>query len=166
MGILLVLQLVGFLFAFFFGPRFFSGLAQKFDTKLSILLALVAYGIISIWGFFLNSVIEFWFLAWMVAIVQGGSQALSRSLYASMSPPSMSGEFFGLFSIMSKFAGLLGPLFFAVAVQIFDSSRPGILSIITFFIVGGFLLTRVNVAEGQKVAKEKEAELYRLAQAD
>jgi UMF1 family MFS transporter len=118
---------------------------------------------ISIWGFFLNSVIEFWFLAWMVAIVQGGSQALSRSLYASMSPPSMSGEFFGLFSIMSKFAGLFGPLFFIIAIQLFDSSRPGILSIIAFFIVGGFILTRVNVSEGRQVAIEKERELMQKA---
>ena len=73
------------------------------------MLALVVYAVIATWGFFLDAVIEFWFLAWMVAVVQGGSQALSRSLYADMSPASMSGEFFGFFSIMSKFSAIIGP---------------------------------------------------------
>lgn len=158
-GLILALQVIGFLFAYFLGPRFFTGLAEKFDTKRSILLALVAYSIIAVWGFFLNAVIEFWFLAWMVAIVQGGSQALSRSLYASMSPPSMSGEFFGLFSIMEKFASFISPIFFIISVALFDSSRPGILSIIILFIIGGYLLSRVDVAEGRRAAQAKEAQL-------
>ena len=158
-GLILALQVVGILFAYFLGPRFFAGLAEKFDTKRSIMLALVAYSIIAVWGFFLNAVIEFWFLAWMVAIVQGGSQALSRSLYASMSPPSMSGEFFGLFSIMEKFASFISPIFFIISVALFDSSRPGILSIIILFFIGGYLLSRVDVAEGRRVAQEKEAQL-------
>ena len=63
-------------------------------------------------------------IAWMVAVVQGGSQALSRSLYAAMSPASMSGEFFGFFSIMSKFSAIVGPLIFAGAVIAFGNSRP------------------------------------------
>ncbi len=158
-GLILALQVIGGLFAYFLGPRFFAGLAEKFDTKRSIMLALVAYSIIAVWGFFLNAVIEFWFLAWMVAIVQGGSQALSRSLYASMSPPSMSGEFFGLFSIMEKFASFISPIFFIISVALFDSSRPGILSIIILFIIGGYLLSRVDVAEGRRAAQAKEAQL-------
>ncbi len=101
----------------------------------------------------------------MVAIVQGGSQALSRSLYASLSPPSMSGEFFGLFSIMSKFASFLSPVFFVVAIALFDSSRPGVLSIVVFFLVGGLLLSRVNVSAGRKTAQEKEAEMLRARDA-
>jgi MFS transporter, UMF1 family len=158
-GLILALQVIGFLFAYFLGPRFFAGLAEKFDTKRSIMLALFAYSIIAVWGYFLNAVIEFWFLAWMVAIVQGGSQALSRSLYASMSPPSMSGEFFGLFSIMSKFASFVSPIFFIISVALFNSSRPGILSIIILFIIGGYLLSRVDVAEGRRAAQAKEAQL-------
>ena len=105
----------------------------------------------------LGSVIEFWFLAWMVAVVQGGSQALSRSLYAKMSPASKSGEFFGLFGIMEKFSAILGPLIFALAIAAFGSSRPAVLSIVVFFIVGGYILTKVNVNEGQRVAKEEDA---------
>jgi UMF1 family MFS transporter len=112
-----------------------------------------------VWGFFLNSTIEFWFLAWMVAIVQGGSQALSRSLYAYLSPASKSGEFFGLFGVMEKFSAMIGPLFFAAAGAIFGSSRPAILSIIAFFILGGLLLASVNVQEGRRIA-EAEDEAY------
>lgn len=159
-GLLVAVQLLGLVLAYFLGPALFEGIAATLDTKRSIFLALVAYGIIAIWGFFLAAVIEFWFLAWLVAVVQGGSQALSRSLYASMSPAAKSGEFFGLFSVMEKFASFIGPLFFAAAVAIFDSSRPGVLSLVLFFIVGGYLLTRVDVEKGRAIAHaEDEAAL-------
>lgn len=158
-GLIFAVQAVGLVLALLLGPALFSGLAEKMDTKRSILLALVIYAVIAIWGFFLNSVIEFWFLAWMVAVVQGGSQALSRSLFSSMSPTAKSGEFFGLFSVMEKFSAILGPLLFALAATTFGSSRPAILSIIAFFIVGGFLLTRVNVEEGRRNAKSEDAAL-------
>ena len=159
LGILLLTELVCVLLAFLLGPTLFKGLAASMNTKRAIMLALAAYSIIAIWGFFLNSVIEFWFLAWMVAIVQGGSQALSRSLYAAMSPTSMSGEFFGLFSIMSKFASFFSPLVFAASVAIFSSSRRGVLSIVFFFIAGMIILYTVNVEEGKRVAKEKDKEM-------
>lgn len=159
LGILVAAQLIGVVFAWLAGPRFFQGIADKFDTKRSIFLALIAYAVIAIWGFFLDSVIEFWFLAWMVAVVQGGSQALSRSLYAAMTPKAMSGEFFGFFSIMSKFASFLSPLIFVASVAIFDSSRPGILSLIALFLIGIFLLSRVDVEEGKRVARETDARL-------
>lgn len=158
-GLLLAVQVVGLLFAFFLGPRFFQGFADWLDTKNSILLALSAYAVVAVWGYFLNSVIEFWFLAWMVAVVQGGSQALSRSLYAAMTPVSLSGEFFGFFSIMSKFASFLSPLVFVFSVAFFGSSRPGVLSLILFFGVGIYLLTKVDVAAGKAFAQQKEAEL-------
>jgi UMF1 family MFS transporter len=109
-----------------------------------------------VWGYFINSTVEFWFLAWMVAIVQGGSQALSRSLYASMSPAAKSGEFFGLYGIMEKFSAIIGPLLFAGAAATFGSSRPAILSLIGLFIIGGWLLTRVDVAEGRRVAQAED----------
>ncbi len=156
-GGLLALEVVGLLLAFLLGPLLFSRVAGALDTKRSIFLALIAYTVIAIWGYFLNSVIEFWFLAWMVAVVQGGSQALSRSLYASMSPASKSGEFFGFFSVMEKASSFSGPLLFALAVALFGSSRPGVLSLILFFIVGGFLLTRVNVEEGRLMARAEDA---------
>jgi UMF1 family MFS transporter len=157
-GILLV-QLIGVVFAWLLGKPLFGRMASTLDTRRTILLSLVVYSVIAIWGFFVNSTIEFWFLAWMVAIVQGGSQALSRSLFASMSPKSKSGEFFGLYGVMEKFSSIIGPLLFAAAVAIFGSSRPAIISLIVFFIIGGYLLTRVNVAEGQRVAQAEDAAL-------
>jgi UMF1 family MFS transporter len=158
-GLIVGLELIGFLFALALGRPLFSGLAETLDTRRSIILALIVYAVIAIWGFFLDSVIEFWFLAWMVAIVQGGSQALSRSLYASMSPAAKSGEFFGLYGIMEKFSAIIGPLLFAAAAAAFDSSRPAVLSLIILFLIGIFMLTRVNVAEGRRVAQEEDARL-------
>lgn len=158
-GMIVVIQLIGALFAWLFGRQLFTRLAEQLDTRRSILLALVIYSTIALWAFVLDSSIEFWFLAWLVAIVQGGSQALSRSLYTRMSPAAKSGEFFGLYGIMEKFSSILGPLVFALAVATFGSSRPAILSLILFFIVGGYLLTRVDIAEGERVAREEDAAL-------
>jgi len=112
--------------------------------------------VIAVWGFFLDSVIEFWTLAWMVAVVQGGSQALSRSLYASLSPASKSGEFFGLFGVMEKFSAIIGPLLFALAGTLFGSSRPAVLSLVLLFVLGGWVLTRVNVQAGQQAARAQD----------
>ena len=156
-GLILIVEIFGLIFSLVFGRLLFSRLAQIMNTKRSILLALFVYLIIAIWGFFINAVVEFWFLAWMVAVVQGGSQALSRSLYASMSPASKSGEFFGLFGIMEKFSAVIGPLLFAAAAVIFGSSRPAILSLIIFFIVGGLLLTQVDTKKGKKIALQEDA---------
>jgi UMF1 family MFS transporter len=158
-GLIGGVQLLGLLLSLTLGKALFSRMAKIIDTRRSILLALVIYTMIAIWGYFLDSVIEFWFLAWMVAVVQGGSQALSRSLFCAMSPASKSGEFFGLFGVMEKFAGILGPLIFAFAAATFNSSRPAVLSVIAFFIIGGFLLSRVNVDEGRRVAQAEDAAL-------
>ena len=157
-GMIAAVELLGLGFAWLLGKPLFSSLAEKIDTQRGILLALLIYAIIAVWGFFLDSVFEFWFLAWMVAVVQGGSQALSRSLFSSMSPATKSGEFFGLFGIMEKFSSFLGPIVFAWAATTFDSSRPAVLSLVLFFIVGGYLLTRVNVAEGRRIAQEEDAQ--------
>lgn len=159
LGAVLGLQVVGGLFAFLFGLRLFARLASTLDTQRSILLSLMVFIVLAAWGFLLDSVWEFWFLAFMISVVIGGSQALSRSLYASMSPSSKSGEFFGLFSVMEKFSSMIGPLMFAASVAIFNSSRPGILSLVILFVVGAFLLSRVNVPEGQRVAREEDAAL-------
>lgn len=157
LGLLVAVVLVGAAFAALTGNRLFSGIAERLDTKGSIMIALVAYSIIAVWGFFLDSVIEFWFLAWMVATSQGGSQGLSRSLYAAMSPSSKSGEFFGFFSIMSRFASFFSPFVFVASVALFDSSRPGVLALIVFFLIGMYLLRGVDVEAGKQLAREVDA---------
>jgi UMF1 family MFS transporter len=161
LGLLALIEIAGLGLAWKVLQYRAAGLADMLNTKRSVLLALLIYSVIAIWGFFIDAVIEFWLLGWMVAIVQGGSQALSRSLYASMSPRAKSGEFFGFFSVMEKFAGVIGPIIFATMVVLFGSSRPGILSLIVLFIAGGWLLTRVNVDEGRRIAQAEDAALLK-----
>ena len=156
LGLLFIVEVIGLALAAVLGRPLFTGLANQMTTKRTIMLALTVYAAIAVWGFVLDSVIEFWFLAFMVAVVQGGSQALSRSLYASMSPKALSGEFFGFFSVMSKFSAIVGPLLFTAAVAAFGSSRPAVLGLIVFFVLGIYLLTRVDETEGRRVAREAD----------
>jgi UMF1 family MFS transporter len=158
-AMIFALEVVCLLLALLFGKVLFYRLAEKMNTKRSLLMALIVYSVIAIWGYFLDSVVEFWCLAWLVACVQGGSQALSRSLFSTLIPAPKSGEFFGLFGIMEKVATIFGPLVFAAAAAVFGSSRPAVLSLILFFIVGMILLLRVNVEEGRRIARAEETEL-------
>jgi MFS transporter, UMF1 family len=157
---ILFIQGLGLALAWLLGPRWLSGAARRMDAKGGILLALSIYTLIAAWGYFLHSVIEFWCLAWLVAVVQGGTQALSRSLFSSLVPASKSGEFFGLFGVMEKFAAILGPLLFSLAVLLLGSSRPAVLSVIVFFVAGGLILRRVDVAAGMRVAQAEDAQQH------
>jgi UMF1 family MFS transporter len=158
-AMIFALEGICLLLALLLGKVLFYRLAEKMDTKRSLLMALTVYSVIAIWGYFLDSVVEFWCLAWLVACVQGGSQALSRSLFSTLIPAPKSGEFFGLFGIMEKVATIFGPLVFAAAAAVFGSSRPAVLSLIVFFIVGMILLLRVDVEEGRRIARAEETEL-------
>jgi UMF1 family MFS transporter len=149
---LIITQFVGIPFSFLFGA-----LAGKIGTKPSILMALGVYSLISIAGFYMQTATHFYILAFMVGTVQGGSQALSRSLYGIMVPKHKSAEFFGFFSTSAKFAGIFGPLIFGLVSQTAGGSRLSILSVIVFFIAGGTMLLFVNVDEGTRVARQKEA---------
>jgi UMF1 family MFS transporter len=102
----------------------------------------------------MQTALHFYVLAILVGTVQGGSQALSRSLFASMIPRARSAEFFAFFAICEKFAGIFGPAIFAGTVTATGSSRYAILAVIAFFVAGGLLLARVDVAAGQHVARE------------
>jgi UMF1 family MFS transporter len=89
-------------------------------------------------------------------MVQGGTQALSRSLFGSMIPRHASGEFFGLFAVFEKFAGIFGPATFAVMIALTGSARSAILSVVVFFVVGAALLTLVDVDAGRRIARQAE----------
>jgi UMF1 family MFS transporter len=149
---LIITQFVGIPFAFGFG-----WLASRLGTKPSILLALLVYVLISIAGYFMQTALHFFILAFAVGMVQGGSQALSRSLYGTMVPKSQAAEFFGFFATSSKFAGILGPLLFGLIGQLAGGSRLAILALIAFFVVGGVLLLFVDVDEGRRIALEEDA---------
>ncbi len=148
---ILLVQFVGVPFAFLFGM-----LADRIGAKPAIFVGLVVYTLISIVGYNMRTATHFFVLAILVGTVQGGTQALSRSLFASMIPPHKSGEFFGFFSVFEKFAGILGPLFFAWAIALTGSSRVAILSVIAFFAVGAAILALVDVDAGRKAARDAE----------
>ena len=149
-----LVQFVGVPFAYLFG-----GLAQRVGTRPAIFVGLATYLGISVLGYFMRSDRDFILLAVLVGMVQGGVQALSRSLFASMVPRHLSGEFFGFFAVFEKFAGILGPAMFSVAILLTGSSRAALLSVVGFFLVGGALLARVDVAAGQRLARDEERAL-------
>jgi UMF1 family MFS transporter len=95
-------------------------------------------------------------------MVQGGTQALSRSLFASLIPAHKSGEFFGFYSVFEKFASVFGPLLFSITIATTGSSRNAILGVIVFFAVGAAILVRVNVDEGRQMARDAERDLVRV----
>jgi UMF1 family MFS transporter len=148
---LLITQFIGVPFGFLFG--FIAG---RVGAKRAIFAGLAAYTIITILGYFMRTAAHFYALAIMVGMVQGGTQALSRSLFASMIPKHKSSEFFAFFGVFERYAGILGPALFAWVVAHSGSSRNAILSVLSFFIVGGALLTLVNVDEGRRAAREAE----------
>ena len=148
---ILVVQFVGIPFAFLFGM-----LADRIGAKPSIALGLVVYAVICIVGYFMKTGLHFLILAILVGTVQGGTQALSRSLFASLIPRNKSGEFFGFFGTIEKFAGILGPATFAAISFVTGDSSGAIIAIIGFFVVGGLLLAFVDVEEGQRVARSED----------
>ena len=157
-GTLLMVQFVAMPFAFLFG-----WLAKKMGTKPAILLSLGIYTLIAIAGYFLYHEWQFWVLGFAVATVQGGSQALSRSLMGRMMPKSKSAEFYSFFSISEKIAGTVGPLLFGLVSALVGGSRLAIVSLIIFFATGGYMLTRVNEKDGIRVAQAEDAELLSAA---
>jgi len=148
---LLLTQLIGIPFSFLFGK-----IAQWIGAKKAILVGLLGYFCITLGGFFMAKAWHFWLLAGCVGVVQGGTQALSRSLFGSMIPKSKSAEFFAFYNISGKFAGILGPAVFGFIGQLTGTSRVGILSLIFFFLVGGILLCLVDVEKGKRIAEEPE----------
>lgn len=143
-GALLMTQIVGIPLTLAFGK-----LAGRLSAKRAILLGLIIYIMITVGGYFMTRAIHFWILAFFVGLVQGGTQGLSRSLYASMVPKVKSAEFFSFYNISGKFAGVMGPAIFGLTGQLARTSRLGILSLIFFFLVGGILLLKVDVEEGR-----------------
>jgi UMF1 family MFS transporter len=149
---ILLVQFVGIPFSFLFGM-----LAGWIGAKRALFLGLLTYTVISILGYYMKTAMHFFVLAGLVGMVQGGTQALSRSLFAAMVPQHKSGEFFGFFSVFEKFAGIFGPLIFAGTIAATGSSRNAILSVIAFFAVGAAILAFVDLDEGKRAARAGDA---------
>ncbi|TYP71282.1 UMF1 family MFS transporter [Paenibacillus methanolicus] len=149
---LLITQFVGYPSTLLFIP-----LARRMGDKRALYLSLSIYLVIVVLGYFMTSALHFYILAFMVGLVQGGSQAISRSLYANLTPPSRSAEFFGFLSLSSKFSSVAGPLIFAVVGTLTGSSRIAIVSVAAFFIIGMVLLRFVDLEKGAREALAGEA---------
>jgi len=136
------------------GALVFARLAERIGSKKSIMIALVLWVGIVTYAYFLTSAFEFWILGGTVGLVLGGSQAISRSLYAQLIPKARPAEFFGFFTISGKFASIFGPLVFGLITDLSDNPRNAIVSLILFFVVGMAMLGLVDVKRGKLKAVE------------
>jgi UMF1 family MFS transporter len=150
-GSILMVQFLGIPFTLVFGR-----LPKRLGTKNSILCALGIYVVVTMLGYFMYKPVHFWLLAFLVSMVQGGTQALSRSMYGSMSPPAKSAEFFGFYNVSSKFAGIIGPALFGVVGQLTGTSRLSIIAVAVFFVAGALILATVDQAKGIEAALSEE----------
>ncbi|UHA75863.1 MFS transporter [Paenibacillus sp. 481] len=145
---LLITQFVGIPFTFLFGK-----FAHRIGSKRSLYVSLSIYAVIVCVGYFMETALHFYILAFMVGIVQGGSQAVARSIYSQMVPRSRAAEFFGFLSLSSKMSAAVGPAVFGTVSLLTGSTRVAILSILAFFIIGIVLLTFVNIEKGKREAE-------------
>ncbi len=145
-GAVLIVQFVAF-----FGAIGFGRLAGRVGTKKALLTSVVIWSLVTVTAYFLpvGVAAPFLALAVVIGVVLGGTQALSRSLYGSMIPADQSAEFYGFYSVFSKFSAIWGPWAFALVRQTTGSSRLAILSIAFFFVAGGLLFLQVDVDSGR-----------------
>ena len=144
---LLLTQFVGFPAAIAFGR-----LGERWGPRAGIFIAIGVYILITGWGYFIRHPWEFYALAVAIGLVQGGVQSLSRSLYARLIPAEKSGEFFGFFNMLGKFAAVLGPVLMGMVSLLTGNPRLSILSLLVLFVGGALLLARVDEAEGKRMA--------------
>ncbi len=140
----LMLTLLLIQFLAIFGATGMSRLSERIGTRRTLMIALVIWCCIALYGVLLKEAWQYFVLGGAVGLVLGGSQALSRSLYSRMIPKDASAEYFGYFSVVSKFSSIVGPFVFAVITQTTGSSRGALLSLILFFVVGLSLLWKLG----------------------
>ncbi|TKI69521.1 MFS transporter [Sulfurimonas crateris] len=146
---LLLVQFVGFP-----ATLLFTKISEIMGTKGAIYLAIAIYLFIIMWAATMMEVWEFYMLAIMIALVQGGIQSLSRSYYSRMIPEGYSAEFFGFYNFIGKFAAIFGPLLIALVALVSQNSRVSIASISILFIIGAILLYFVDEKKGEKELKD------------
>lgn len=152
-GAVLLIQILAFPFAILFGK-----MADRWSTKRMISIGIVVYIFITFTAFFLGKItsvktqtIVFWIMAFLVSTSMGGIQSLSRSLFAKIIPPEISGEFFGFYNIFGKFAAILGPFIMGIVSQLTGKPSLGVLGLLPFFVIGIILLSQVRENEGIRI---------------
>jgi len=157
MGALVLVQFIAF-----FATLFYVKFSEKVGIKNAIYFAIAAYMVIILSGYFVTETWHFYVIAGMIGCFQGGIQTLSRSFYARIIPENKSAEFFGFFNMWGKFAAVVGPLLMGTVTLVLNnmindqvlSARIGLQSIMILFILGALMLSKVNLSEGEKIAKE------------
>jgi UMF1 family MFS transporter len=148
---LLITQFVGFPAAMAFG-----WIGGKLGAKTGIFMGITVYLGVTLWGFLMQEAWEFYLIAAVIGLVQGGVQSLSRSFYTRIIPKSQSAEFFGFYNLLGKFAAVIGPLLMGWVGMLTGNARYSILSISILFLCGGALLAFVNEDEGHRLAEQLE----------
>ena len=167
---MLILVILMIQFVAFFGALGFGRLAGRLGTKNTILLSLVIWSLCVIYAAvgmkstatvlgMQQRQLEFWFLGFVIALVLGGSQALSRSLFSQMIPKNQEAEFYSFYEISERGTSWMGTFMFGVVNQLTGSLRLGIVSVIVFFLIGLVLLPLVNVPKAMEQGKQVGAQL-------
>jgi UMF1 family MFS transporter len=143
-----MVQFVGIPFAFLFG-----WLGTRIGTKRAIFIAIAVYALATVLAYFMTTVTHFFILAFLIATVQGGAQALSRAMFSRMVPADRTSEFFGFFAVAERFATVLGPLVFTLSVTLTGTSHSAILVILGFFVAGAWVLSLVDEEAGMRAAR-------------
>lgn len=144
---LLITQIVGFPATWLFGRA-----AERLGGKTMLYVSLAAYLVIVVLGYFMTTALHFFALAVLVGLVQGGAQSTARALYSRLIPPGRTAEFNGFLSFSSRFFSLLGPLVFGIVGLATGDSRPALLAIAAFFVIGIVLLRFVDLDKGRAEA--------------
>ncbi len=145
---LLITQFVGFPAALVFGK-----IGERFGAKSGLYVAIAVYIGVTLWAMTMDRVVEFYVLAAVIGLVQGGVQSLSRSLYARLIPPGKAAEFFGFYNMLGKFAAVLGPLLMGVVGVLTDSTRWSLAAVVVLFVIGAVVLYFVDEQEGRRMAR-------------
>lgn len=148
---LLITQFVGFPAAVVFGR-----LGERYGPKVGIYVAIAVYCLVVLWATRMESEAEFYILAVVIGLVQGGIQSLSRSLYARLIPADKSAEFFGFYNMLGKFAAVVGPIMVGWVSLASGEPRLSLLSLLILFALGAWFLSRVDMNRGMRVARELE----------
>ncbi|MCU9613378.1 MFS transporter [Caldibacillus lycopersici] len=149
--VLFVTQVVAAPFSILFGT-----MGNKYGDKRMIMIGICIYIFICCYAFFLDSALDFWILAMLVGVAQGGIQSLSRSYFGKLVPKESSNEFFGFFNVFGKFAAVAGPLLLGVTAQISGNTNTGVFALVILFVIGALILLRVpNTKEEVSVQSTK-----------
>jgi UMF1 family MFS transporter len=139
---LMITNYVGFPATLLFGL-----MAHRFGTKRAIYVGLAVYIVVVCWAVFLKDVRQFYAMSITIGLVQGGVQSISRSLYAGLIPAELSGEFFGFYNMLTKFAHVLGPVLIGIVVAFTDEPKFILVTVLPMFLLGALLLTRVETRD-------------------